>query len=230
MTSYEDQYEDDQYIDEEDTSITAEDCWTIIQSFFDVKGLVSQQLDSFDEFLQVTIQELIEENSLLTLDQHAPPSDDDEHPILLRRYEIRFGTIILSKPTMTEGDGSTSAMIPQEARLRNLTYSAPMYLEMTHKVSIAKEANEADLNEEEGAEGSAMIQRQAGGKTMKWEVEEDEQEPTSVFVGKMPIMLRAKSCVLSNRSDQDLHDLNECPYDQGGYFIINGSEKVLIAQ
>ena len=229
MANYEDQYDDDQYVDEEDTSITAEDCWTVIQSFFDVKGLVSQQLDSFDEFLQVTIQELIEENSLLTLDQHAPPSDDDD-PILLRRYEIRFGTIILSKPTMTEGDGSTSSMIPQEARLRNLTYSAPMYLEMTHKVSIAKEANEADLNEDEGAEGTSMLQKQAGGKMMKWEVEEDEQEPTSVFVGKMPIMLRAKSCVLSNRSDQDLHDLNECPYDQGGYFIINGSEKVLIAQ
>jgi len=43
-------------------------------------------------------------------------------------------------------------------------------------------------------------------------------------------MLRSGFCILSDLTDSDLYDLNECPYDQGGYFIINGSEKVLIAQ
>lgn len=43
-------------------------------------------------------------------------------------------------------------------------------------------------------------------------------------------MLRSSFCILKTLSDRDLYDLNECPYDQGGYFIINGSEKVLIAQ
>lgn len=47
---------------------------------------------------------------------------------------------------------------------------------------------------------------------------------------QVPIMLRSDYCNLADRSDQDLTDLGECPYDQGGYFIINGSEKVLIAQ
>jgi DNA-directed RNA polymerase II subunit RPB2 len=36
--------------------------------------------------------------------------------------------------------------------------------------------------------------------------------------------------VLSNLTDRDLTELNECPLDPGGYFVINGSEKVLIAQ
>ncbi|KAF9557449.1 hypothetical protein CPC08DRAFT_640243, partial [Agrocybe pediades] len=49
--------------------ITQEDCWTVISSFFEQKGLVRQQLDSFDEFVQNTMQELIEENSDLILDQ-----------------------------------------------------------------------------------------------------------------------------------------------------------------
>lgn len=47
---------------------------------------------------------------------------------------------------------------------------------------------------------------------------------------KVPIMLRSTFCILRGLGDQELYDLNECPYDSGGYFIINGSEKVLIAQ
>ena len=47
---------------------------------------------------------------------------------------------------------------------------------------------------------------------------------------QVPIMLRSTFCILRGLQDQDLYDLNECPYDSGGYFIINGSEKVLIAQ
>ena len=43
-------------------------------------------------------------------------------------------------------------------------------------------------------------------------------------------MLRSTYCTLFQNSEKDLTELGECPYDQGGYFIINGSEKVLIAQ
>ena len=43
-------------------------------------------------------------------------------------------------------------------------------------------------------------------------------------------MLRSMFCILHNLKEEELFDLNECPYDSGGYFIINGSEKVLIAQ
>ena len=39
-------------------------------------------------------------------------------------------------------------------------------------------------------------------------------------------MLRSKYCLLAGLSDRDLTELNECPLDPGGYFIINGSEKV----
>lgn len=43
-------------------------------------------------------------------------------------------------------------------------------------------------------------------------------------------MLRSSYCSLYRHSERDLTEMGECPYDQGGYFIINGSEKVLIAQ
>jgi DNA-directed RNA polymerase II subunit RPB2 len=230
MATYEEQY-DDGYLEEEDDAITAEDCWTVISAFFETKGLVSQQLDSFDEFVSTTMQELVEENSLLTLDQNSPPSDDDYDPIVSRRYEIKFGTVLLSRPAMTEGDGSTSAMLPQEARLRNLTYSSPLYLEMTKKVSVARHRPVLESNEEDDLD--VDTQKQSGGTYLHWETEdggEESGEPTKVFVGKLPIMLKSKYCILKDLTESELYNWNECPYDQGGYFIINGSEKVLIAQ
>lgn len=39
-------------------------------------------------------------------------------------------------------------------------------------------------------------------------------------------MLRSAYCLLSDLTDRDLHEVNECPLDPGGYFVINGSEKV----
>jgi DNA-directed RNA polymerase II subunit RPB2 len=43
-------------------------------------------------------------------------------------------------------------------------------------------------------------------------------------------MLRSNFCLLHGLAENSFYDLGECPYDSGGYFIINGSEKVLIAQ
>ncbi|XP_054160707.1 DNA-directed RNA polymerase III subunit RPC2-like [Oppia nitens] len=47
-------------------------------------------------------------------------------------------------------------------------------------------------------------------------------------IGRMPIMLRSANCVLNNKTFSELVALNECPYDPGGYFVINGSEKVIL--
>ena len=68
-------------------------------------------------------------------------------------------------------------------------------------------------------------------KTTQREDEDPEEDPHSkTFIGKIPIMLRSTYCLLNGLTDRDLTELNECPLDPGGYFIINGSEKVLIAQ
>ena len=69
-------------------------------------------------------------------------------------------------------------------------------------------------------------------RTVDVDGEEDSEEEAlpKVFLGQVPIMLRSMYCILSDSNDRELTDLGECPYDQGGYFVINGSEKVLIAQ
>ncbi|KAI5836539.1 DNA-dependent RNA polymerase II second largest subunit [Schizophyllum commune Tattone D] len=200
-----------EYEDEDDNSITQEDCWTVISSFFDEKGLVRQQLDSFDEFIQNTMQELVDENPELILDQAEQHTGRDFDQS--KRFEIQFGQIYLSRPTITEADGSVVPVFPQEARLRNLTYAAPLYIEMRQKTLHATD----ELDE--------------AGEPIWRTVKEDEGNAIQkVHIGKVPIMLRSAFCILNKLSDQEIYDLNECPYDSGGYFIINGSEKVLIAQ
>ncbi|KAF9611039.1 hypothetical protein IFM89_026390 [Coptis chinensis] len=190
--------------EEEEEDITQEDAWAVISAYFEEKGLVRQQLDSFDEFIQNTMQEIVDESDDIVIrpeSQHNPGRQSD---FLETIYKISFGQIYLSKPMMTESDGETATLFPKAARLRNLTYSAPLYVDVTKQVM--KKGHDCE------------------------EVTEPPETIPKVFIGKVPIMLRSSYCTLYQNSEKDLTELGECPYDQGGYFIINGSEKVLIAQ
>uniref|UniRef100_A0A0L8GWB4 DNA-directed RNA polymerase subunit beta n=1 Tax=Octopus bimaculoides TaxID=37653 RepID=A0A0L8GWB4_OCTBM len=194
--------EEDPVLEEEDgeeitPDLWQEACWIVISSYFDEKGLVRQQLDSFDEFIQMSVQRIVEHSPAIDLQAEAQhTSGIIETP---PRYVLKFEQIYLSKPTHWEKDGAPSPMMPNEARLRNLTYSAPLYVDITK--TVIKEGEEP--------------------------VETQHQK---TFIGKIPIMLRSTYCLLNRLTDRDLTELNECPLDPGGYFIINGSEKVLIAQ
>ncbi|KAG5968482.1 DNA-dependent RNA polymerase II [Claviceps arundinis] len=236
MAGYEDDFDFENF-SEDDEGITPEDCWTVISSFFETKGLVSQQTDSFDEFTQTTIQDLVNEYSTITLDQPNPPSAPGTK-IALRRYEIKFGTVMVSRPTISETDGTVTSLLPYECRDRNLTYASPLYINITKKVSAAIE-REVPLHEMDDAQQNEYAKTGENPTKLVWEEEEtpeDDQAGKSedwknmVFVGKLPIMVKSKICHLSRETDESLFTVNECPYDQGGYFVINGSEKVLIAQ
>lgn len=175
--------------------ITQEDSWTVISSYFEQKGLVRQQLDSFDMFVRRTMQEVVDENSTIVVKSVGTGKTQFGQTI-----RLRFGQIYLSKsPVVTEPDGKTVEVFPQEARLRDLTYASPLFIDVK-KTSISETG------------------------------QVDEHLYNKVPIGLMPIMLRSSYCVLNGLSDRDLIELGECPYDQGGYFIINGTEKVLVAQ
>ncbi|VDN08718.1 unnamed protein product, partial [Dibothriocephalus latus] len=190
--------EDDPENDDDEITpdLWQEACWIVISSYFDEKGLVRQQLDSFDEFIQTSVQKIVEDSPVIELQAEAQHlSGVIETPV---QYALRFEQIYLSKATHWEKDGSSNPMTPNDARLRNLTYAAPLYVDVVKKVI------------RDGYE--------------------EEKKYEKKFIGKIPIMLRSSYCILAVMSDRDLAELNECPLDPGGYFIINGSEKVLIAQ
>ena len=49
---------------------------------------------------------------------------------LSQEVKIKFGQIYLSTPMITESDGENSRLFPKEARLRSVTYSAPLYVDV----------------------------------------------------------------------------------------------------
>lgn len=115
------------------------------------------------------------------------------------RTKLQFNQVFLSRPAHWEKDGAAYDIMPNVARLRNLTYSAPLYV---------------DITETKLVDGQEAV----------------ETKHPHICMGRIPIMLRSTYCHLSQLNDRDLVEVNECPLDPGGYFIVNGEEKVLIAQ
>ena len=66
--------------DDDEEEITQEDAWAVISAYFEEKGLVRQQLDSFDEFIQNTMQEIVDESADIEIrpeSQHNPGRQSD---------------------------------------------------------------------------------------------------------------------------------------------------------
>lgn len=216
---------------EDETELRDDDCWELVTSFFHQKNLCSLQIDSYDDFLRHQIQDLFREKGAVTIDQTEIDADpDDPNPVRIKRHEIRFGKVTIGRPSHAEGDGEQADLLPHEARLRNLTYMSPLFCHVERNTYYAKakpwDSNSAD----EGVQDDS-------GQTLYWKRSDhpdDHEEAPELFVARVPMMVKSHTCHLNDPSrfptEDELFSWGECPYDQGGYFIINGSEKVLIAQ
>ena len=89
----------------------------LLQAYFNENSLVKQHLDSYNKFVDHGIQTVIDRVGVVQ------PN--------IEGFELRFGQVRLEKPMIVEADGSRRLVYPMEARLRNLTYAAPIFLEIT---------------------------------------------------------------------------------------------------
>jgi DNA-directed RNA polymerase beta subunit len=99
---------------------------TLIKKYFEENSFVDSNIESFNNFIEKEIKVIIEENKEI-----APtiiPPDVDE-------FKIRFDRIWVEKPEITEADGSKRAIYPIEGRLRKITYSAPVYIDVSAHVN-----------------------------------------------------------------------------------------------
>ena len=97
------------------SEITQEELLSIQRSFFKEKGLVRQHLDSYNDFIERGIQHVIDEIGGIELD--------------IEGIDVKFGRLRLEPSSTKETDGSRPSVFPSEARLRNLSYTAPIKLD-----------------------------------------------------------------------------------------------------
>ncbi|XP_039049458.1 DNA-directed RNA polymerase III subunit 2 [Hibiscus syriacus] len=163
---------------------TAVDKFQLLPEFLKVRGLVKQHLDSFNYFVNTGIKKIVRANDRIVAD--LDPS------IYLRFKDVRIGD-----PSMTV-DGISEKINPHTCRLSDMTYSAPILVNIEY------------------------IHGSHGQKT--------RLEKNNLVIGRMPIMLRSCCCVLYGKDEAELARLGECPLDPGGYFVIKGTEKVILIQ
>ncbi|MDR0912523.1 MAG: DNA-directed RNA polymerase subunit B [Methanobrevibacter sp.] len=104
--------------------------WELVNAFFKKNDLVDHHIKSYNDFVNNRIQKVIDSSESIAFDMPIEP-----HNIKVR-YNVRTGNVQIRKPYTNEADGSHSDIFPTEARLRNLTYSAHMFLEMALDSSL----------------------------------------------------------------------------------------------
>ena len=124
------------------------------------------------------------------------------------RYEyevqIEFVNPQLRKPTIFENNGAVLPMLPNDARLRNLTYASPLSVDV--KVTTTR------------------VDNQNGQKATHQRIF------PNAHLGKIPVMVGSRLCLLKDQRHVAPLDLGECPEDVGGYFIVGGGERTIISQ
>ena len=90
----------------------------VVKKYLEGHSLVESNIISFNNFIDRRMQEIV--------DEIADSINNED-------FEIKLGKIKVGRPTITEADGSSSMIMPSEARLRNLTYAAPVSMEITVK-------------------------------------------------------------------------------------------------
>ena len=166
-------------------------------------------IDSYDQFVQQDMLSIIRSQNPVLILKELLPGNNLKNTY---RYQIQIyiggkdGTMIeMGSPTLSlQNTEEVRLLYPNEARLRNLTYASTIYADIMVVITYTPEIGVEPMIFEESFS--------------KWQL------------FNIPVMLHSRYCILHNKSRDFLREAGECPYDNGGYFIIDGAEKVLITR
>jgi len=117
---------------------------------------------------------------------------------------VKFENVCIRKPTIFENNGSITPMYPNDARLRNLTYSFAIYVDLIVTTTLYD---------------PATGEKQTSQRTLP-----------HVLAGKIPAMVGSDGCHLSESPEKTPREMGECANDLRAYFVIQGIERVFQTQ
>jgi DNA-directed RNA polymerase II subunit RPB2 len=166
----------------------------MLGAYFKKHDTAHLQKHSYDLFLTHRLTKIIEE--------------EPQIEVMLKKnefYRVEFGQIFVDRPYIVDEKRSIQYILPNEALLRDLTYSSPLSVNIFTK--------HYTVSEEDGTETIL-----------------EEKTHVKIPIARIPIMVGCSKCNLSRLSESGKVRDGHCENDPGGYFIIKGKERVLVAQ
>ncbi len=156
--------------------------------YFATHGTAHMQIDSYNNLITTGLQRIVNETPEIVVPHQKGV-----------KYVYTFGQVYVDTPKIACDDRSLRPLLPNEARLRDLTYESAVCLDVT-----------SQMYDNERLVDTKLAQR--------------------VIVGYIPTMLNSVICNLYNKNERNKIEAKECTFDQGGYFVVNGKERVIIFQ
>ena len=200
--------------------------WNIIDKLFSDNPdiLVAHQLDSYNEFISNGISQIFKEHNPIIFQKEKNPQTDAYKHISRFYLGGKSGDkIYYGKPVIYDETGTTSRvhyMYPNEARLRNMTYGVTIHYDVD--VEFEQEQKEPkEPQEQRQASEAITVSTKKIIKTVTL---------PQILLGKFPIMVHSNLCILSGLPKDVIYNMGEDKSDHGGYFIIDGKEKLIVSQ
>ena len=179
--------------------------WNLIDKYFtdNPNNLVAHHLESYNIFCDSGINKIFHENNPIRfIETEDEESNSEKRNECLLYLGGKDGSrIYFGKPVIYD-DTHTHYMYPNDARLRNMTYGTSIHYDV-----------DIEFIYYVGEERVVHI-----------------EQLSKIYLGNFPIMIQSNLCILNGLARDVRFNMGECRNDFGGYFIINGKEKVIIPQ
>ncbi len=187
---------------------TSETSDTVLNSFVRDEGIIQYIQDSYYNFITKLIPETVNASNVISI--NFTTDQDIKIEII-----VKLSNPILHSPQFIENDGTITRITPQECRLRRLNYSGQLFVDSNIKIYTLEESkviNDEDID----YESLPLV-----NKKLIYENNE------TLLLCNIPIMIQSKFCYVNKGNKMKM---KECEKDYGGYYIINGSEKIIVSQ
>ena len=231
--------------------------WKIIDTFFqeNPQALVKHHIDSYNAFFDEQIFQILREMNPIKLEVDYDKEIQDFRSKCLMYIGGKEGTkVYMGKPVIHDSEKNIHYMYPNECRLRNMSYTTTIHYDVDIEytrilrstdvptkldddgyaldiVEDLKETNEDGLPLKKGFTPSEFAEmRENTMNNIQSNVQVIKISLKNLFLGKFPIMVQSKLCILDSLPRTMRYLMGECKNDNGGYFIIDGKEKVIVPQ